>query len=521
MKLQVLSTSDSHTFWWASNIIDKDAIKPYGLFRAASTMSVIESIARAEGDFVLKIENGDFIQGSPLGTYLANVAVDKSKVFETIPQEMGYDARILGNHEFNYGREYLESIFKDDDSLLNANVLDATTNLPFIGKAYKIYEKKGKRVAVIGLTTKYVPNWERPENIPGLFFEDPVKVAKRLVSKLQKKADAVVIAYHGGFSRDLDTGAVLEKETGENQGNELLAIPGVSALVTGHQHRLLTGVYNGVPISQPGYRAETVGQLTVDLDAGTDQAADDSVELPASRLIKTANWPEKAQLVSETANLKADLDKWLDEVIVSLGADMTLGYVPKARQEGHAFVDLINQVQLDATGADLSATALFNDEMPGFHKDVTRRELLGNYPFPNTLVDIALTGKQLKTALEVNAGYFTLQDGDVMISKPYYYPKKQDYNYDLWSGLNYRFDLTKPEGERVTIEDTKGQPFDSEKTYTVAVNNYRATGAGNEVFSKGKVVKRYSEPLTTLLLDYLKQHEGLVIEHQDNFHIDK
>ncbi|MBS9335270.1 bifunctional metallophosphatase/5'-nucleotidase [Fructobacillus sp. M1-13] len=521
MKLQVLSTSDSHTFWWASNIIDRDAVKPYGLFRAASTMAVVEQMAKVRGDFVLKIENGDFIQGSPLGTYLANVAVDKSAVFKKMPQEMGYDARVLGNHEFNFGRAYLEHIFKDDESLLNANVLDEETGLPFIGKAYNIFEKKGKKVAVIGLTTKYVPNWERPENIPGLLFEDPVKIARDLVKKLSKQVDAVIIAYHGGFSRDLDTNELLEKETGENQGNELLEIPGVSALVTGHQHRLLSGVYKGIPISQPGYRAEAVGQLTVDLDADRNQKASDTTKCPSARLIKTADWPEKAKYVNEMAGIKADLDQWLDQVIAHLATDLILENIPKARQEGHDFVDLINQVQLETTGADLSATALFNDEMPGFHRAVTRRELLGNYPFPNTLVSISLTGEQLKTALEVNAGYFSLQDDAIKVSQAYQYPKKQDYNYDLWSGLVYRFDLTMPLGQRVVIETVNGQPYDPKKTYTVAVNNYRATGAGNEVFSKGKVIKDYPKPLTTLLADYLEKHDGLVIEKQHNFHIDK
>ncbi|MBS9336511.1 bifunctional metallophosphatase/5'-nucleotidase [Fructobacillus papyrifericola] len=533
MKLQVLSTSDSHTFWWANNIIDQQTSAPYGLFRAASALSVIEGLARTEGDFVIKVENGDFIQGSPLGAYLAKQAPEMADILRKIPEEIGYDVRVLGNHEFNYGRKYLEGLLAHDETLLNANVLDAVSNQPFIGQAYRIFEKKGKKVAVIGLTTKYVPNREQPANIEGLYFDDPVKVARKLVKKLSKRVDAVVIAYHGGFSRNLSTDALLEAETGENQGNELLKIPGVSALVTGHQHRWIAGVYDGVPVSQPGYRAEAIGQLTVELDDQGEgvEAADNFSEneavadawdakLPAARLVKTDDWPESARYVSELAALQVAMDEWLDEEVGRLGVDLTLADVAQARQTGHGFVDLINQVQLAATGADLAATALFNDEMPGFLKKVSRRQLLGNYPFPNTLVTIALTGAQVKEALEVNAGYFDLENGQVSVNKSYSYPKKQDYNYDLWAGLNYRFDLTKPLGQRVRVEDVAGQPFDLKRTYRVAVNNYRATGAGNPVFAKGKILERGKCPLTTLIADFLKEHEGFVPEKQGNFHLD-
>ncbi|CAH1851098.1 bifunctional metallophosphatase/5'-nucleotidase [Convivina intestini] len=510
MKLQLLSTSDTHGFWWDDDFIKKGQIRSDGLLRAASAMAVVDSLAQAQGDWVLKIENGDFIQGSPLTTYIAECATDQANLFETIPKAIGYDVRVLGNHEFNYGRDYLTNIFKNDKTLLNANILDSTTGQPFIGQPFKIFEKKGYRVAIIGLTTKAIPRWEKPENITNLHFADPVLIARRLVTELASQVDEIVLAYHGGFSRDLVNNQILEEETGENQGNELLNISGVSAIITGHQHRLIANTYQQIPISQPGYRAEAIGQLTLDLG---------HIEPAQSRLIKTANWPANAQLSKKLTHIRTELDNWLDQPIGQLATDIVLTDVAQVRRTGHPFVDLINQVQLAATGADLAATALFNDEMPGFHKIVTRRQLLANYPFPNTLVTVAMTGKQIKEALEVNAGYFTLENGEIKVSDRYHFPKQEDYNYDLWAGLNYEFHLNHSLGERVTVNSIRGLPFNPSKTYSVAINNYRATGAGNPIFAQGKVLHRGKIPLTRLIQNYLQQHPDLVLKTKKHFKI--
>lgn len=518
MNLQILSTSDTHTFWWGENTVEKGKVAPYGLFRAASVLSSVSKEFEKNGDFVLKIDNGDFIQGPLLGNYLAEYVPEKAKVFSKVGKQIGYDVRTLGNHEFNYGLDYLKAIFKDDPTLLNANVLDEQTGQPFIGQAYKIFEKKGQKVAVIGLTTKYVPHWEKPENIAGLRFEDPVEVAKVLIDQLRSKVDAVVISYHGGFARDLTTDEPLEPETGENQGNELLKLEGLSALVTGHQHRQIAEVCHGIPLSQPGYRAEAVGHLTLHL--GERQENDENQQTAIANLIHTGNWSEDASLVTNYQSLKDELDAWLDQVLSHSDSDLAIQSVAKARQVGHPFVGFINQVQLDATGADLSATALFNDEVAGFGRTITRRSILGNYPFPNTLVTIAMTGTQVKEALETNAAYFTIVDGKIAVSLAYRLSKKQDYNYDLWLGLDYHFDLSQPVGQRVTIDSIQEQPFSPDMVYKVVVNNYRATGAGNPVFSEGKVLSEGTEVISSLIEKYLKKHRHQQFKSKKHFYIE-
>ncbi|MDF7637133.1 bifunctional UDP-sugar hydrolase/5'-nucleotidase [Leuconostocaceae bacterium ESL0958] len=517
MNLDIFSTSDSHTFWWPEEIENPKKTAPYGLFRAASALAARAAAAEKEGGFVLKIDNGDFIQGPLLGHYLAKAAPNQAGLFQQVAQAMAYDVRILGNHEFNYGLDYLKAIFREDDSLVNANVVAEATGRPFIGQPYKIFEKKGRRVAVIGLTTKAVPRFEQPENIRGLRFEDPVTVAAKLIQELRPTVDAIVIAYHGGFSRDLTTNAVLEAETGENQGQELLQLEGLTALVTGHQHRKIASVYQGVPVSQPGYRAEAVGHLQIALDEAGKGAIQSTAK---AELIDTQDWPADASLVQTYQPFKQALDSWLDQVIAHSNGDYRITSVTAARRRGHPFLNLINNIQLLATGADLSATALLNEEATGFGQTITRRSILSNYPFPNTLVTLAMTGRQIKQALETNADYFTVRHGQLAINPAYRVPKRQDYLYDLWGGLHYSFDLNKARNQRVSIRAVQGQPFHLNQTYRVVVNNYRATGTGNPIFAAAQVLAVSQKTVAEIIADYCQEQSLLAYSAQPNFHID-
>src|SRR5699024_616973 len=125
----------------------------------------------------------------------------------------------------------------------------------------------GLRVGILGLTTKYIPNWEKEDHIKGMQFDDPVQTAEKWVKVLkeEEKVDVVVVAYHGGFERDLDTGEPSEVLTGENQGYQLcmevdgidvlltghlcMEVDGIDVLLTGHQHRQISGKeINGVTV---------------------------------------------------------------------------------------------------------------------------------------------------------------------------------------------------------------------------------------------------------------------------------
>lgn len=505
VQIKILSTSDVHGYFTGDDFRRPLKNTGFGLARAATVIA--QEKKAATEDLVITIENGDFIQGSPLTDYIEKQASEEADLYQRLAQTVGYDVRILGNHEFNYGRTYLEKVFHDDQTLLNANILDKTTKKPFIGRPYQIFEKDGLKVAVIGVTTQYIPYWEKPENIKDLLFEDPVNVVSNLVADLRPQVDKIVVAYHGGFNRDLKSGQAIEPITQENQGTDLLAIEGVDALVTGHQHRTLAEVVNGKPITQPGYRGDHVGVITL------------SDQQPSAKTIATATATENSTVVALVQPLLNQVNQWLDQPVGHVGDNMRITDHFSARLHGHPFTELINRVQMEATGATISANAIFNDEMRGFDDTVTIRDVMTNYIYPNTLAVVALTGAEVVSALEQNANYFDWQDGQPTVSSDYLYPKPAHFNEDIWSGVEYTLDLKKPRGQRISAVTIGGQAIDPQKKYEVVVNNYRAGGAGNGVFSHDKIIREGQTDVAQLIVDYLRQHPKISIDQPTNVHV--
>ena len=170
MQLSILSTSDVHGYIRADDFRRPLLNDGLGLSRAATVISDYQQQAQQSGNITLTIENGDFIQGSPLTNYIEKVATDQTNVYQKLADTVKYDVRILGNHEFNFGRAYIENVFAETPNLLNANILDETTQQPFVGEPYQIFERQGVNIGVIGLTTQFIPHWEQPAHIKGLIF---------------------------------------------------------------------------------------------------------------------------------------------------------------------------------------------------------------------------------------------------------------------------------------------------------------------------------------------------------------
>lgn len=511
MRVSIISTSDVHGYVRADDFRRPLLNDGLGLTRAATVIAALQERA-SHGEAVVTIENGDFIQGSPLTNYVEKQAPEATGIYQQLADAVGYDVRVFGNHEFNYGRDYLERVMADTPQLLNANVLDAETHQPFIGKPYAVFERAGVKIGVIGLLTKYVAKWEQADNIRGLLFADSVEVAQNYIAELRPQVDVLVIAYHGGFAEDLQTGDPLERLTSENQGYQLLHLPGVDALVTGHQHRMIAEVADGVPTTQPGYRADNVGLITLDLDE------QQTVVGREASLIKTADAAERADIVALIEPLQSQTNQWLDTAVGTVGDNMRITDHFAARLHSHPFIELVNRVQMDATQTTIANTALFNDEVRGLANDVTLRDIMTNYIYPNTLVVEALTGQDIKDALEVNGRYFAVAaDGTLTVNPLFIEPKVQHYNYDIWSGIDYTFDFSRPAGDRVTAVSYQGQPLDMAATYEVAMNNYRAGGAGNfTMFSTDKIVREVQLETAELIGDYIMAHPEIHIAQPTN-----
>ena len=511
MHVTLVSTSDVHGYFRADDFRRPLLNTRIGLSRAVTAMNELRAQATAD-DVVIAIDNGDFIQGSPLTNYIEKIDRDDLGIYNDLANAAGFDVRILGNHEFNYGRDYLEAAMVGVTNLLNANILDETTGESFIGKPFTIINRNHVRIGIIGLTTSYIPHWEHPDNIRGLVFTDPVETAQRYIPELRPNVDILVLAYHGGFSHDLTTGKRLEVLTTENQGYELLQLPGVDALITGHQHRAIANVVNGVPTTQPGYRGEYVGTIDLELDNTLHITQADA------QLIATGDYKEHPAILDLVAPLNDQVNNWLETAIGTVGDNMQVTAHFDARLHNHPFIELVNQVQMAATGTDISNTALFNDEVRGLPNEVTRRDVMTNYIYPNTLVVEELTGQDIKDALEISGRYFTLtSDGELTINPRFLEPKVQHYNYDIWNGIDYTFDFSRPAGNRVTALLINGQPMAMTDTFEVTMNNYRANGTGNyKMYSIDKVIREVQIETADLIGDYIADHPDIQIAQPTN-----
>ena len=204
-KLTILETSDVHGTVLPLNYSDNS----YANCGLAALSSII-TFEREKNKNTLLIDNGDMLQGTALTYFHAKINNNMKNPIIEVMNLMGYDAAVIGNHEFNYGRAYLDNAVKTSNfPWLCANITKKTTGDSFTSKPYIIKTfDNGLKVGILGLTTKYIPNWESAETIQDLNFEDVVESASNWleIMKKQESTDINIVSYHGGFERDLETG---------------------------------------------------------------------------------------------------------------------------------------------------------------------------------------------------------------------------------------------------------------------------------------------------------------------------
>lgn len=518
-KLVLLETSDIH-----GNVLPQNygtnAKVELGLAKVATLIKQEQTL----NEHTITIDNGDIIQGTPLTYHYARFQHTLPNPMIAILNDLNYDAGVIGNHEFNYGLGLLNQAVKESSyPWLSANIVNTRTGEPYFGKPYLVKSfPDGPRVGILGLTTQYIPNWEREEHIRGMRFEDVVVTAKKWIKVLKEveNVDLIVVSYHGGFERDLETGEPTETLTGENQGYELcMEVEGIDVLLTGHQHRQIAGnKINGVLVVQPGSNGLTLGKVTVVFkkDEKAFYVADKDSELLTVDGIEADTY-----VLSSIKSYEDEVQKWLDQPIGKIKGDMKVSDPMAIRLKDNALIEFINKVQMDAAGVNVSNTALFDNLSPGFPVDVTMRSVVANYIYPNTLVVLRVTGKIIKDALERSAGYFELQaDGTVGVSKEFTTPKPQHYNYDMWEGIQYELNIRNSVGERVTQLDYNGSKLLPDQEIDVVMNNYRSGGGGDYMMYKGRpIVKDIPIDVSELIANYILEHKVIEATVNNNWKV--
>ena len=478
--LTVYFTSDVHGYLYPTNFQSKEP----------RHMGLLSMRFPKDGNTLI-IDGGDMLQGSPLTYFAHSQGMDPLFIARAM-NERGYDYVTLGNHDLNYGRDNLLKYLRGLDArCLCANVDDLRGEMPVLPCTVHTLEN-GLRVGLVGLVTDWINRWEKPENLTDLAVVPPLDRAKQAVASLD--CDVLIGIYHGGIERDPETGRLLSS-TDENIACRLCEEIPFDLLLTGHQH---------IPLAGARWKNTHLVQTPCNAEAYI------RVEMDGNRRFSSALCavPDHAELTKEEALLSDRLNDWLDHPIGHFSRALWPEDKLKMAMEGTSIADFFNLVQLKASGAEISCAALANS-VRGFDRNVTVRDAVATYVYPNTLKVLEVTGVVLRLALEQCARYFERDgNGAVSISSAFLRPKEAHFNYDYFLGIEYTFDLSRPAGSRVVSLTRDGIPVRDDQTFSLCMCDYRATGAGDfDFYLSCPVIREIQTDITELILRYLETHD--------------
>lgn len=471
IELQIISTSDGHgkflPFDYAQYVVD----------RSGSLAQVSTAVSELRNDNTILIDVGDTIQGNSADLFL----YDDIHPMVRAQNLMQYDVWVPGNHEFNYGMDVLRNVIDQHESaVLCGNVYYPDGKC--IADNYVIIERGGLKIGIIGMVTPNIVKWDKANlDRSGIIVTDPVEEIKAIVDYIRDDVDLIIAAVH------MD----VENEYGvENSGAYDLAdkVPGIDLILAAHGHQKINSTHNNVLITENNDVGKTISviNMTVQLwDDGRYHLIDTE-----SELIDMASYDDDPLITEDEIIMEADRRAKEDAQTVigylvneSLAPADEIKGIAQAKLEPTALINLINDVQMYYTGAEISGAALFIDSANMYRGDIKKCDMALVYKYANTLYKLKMTGAQLKKWMEWSYSYFnTFQDGDLTIS---FDPNIRGYNYDMFSGVMYEADISQPAGNRIyNLRLADGSPLEMDEWYVVAVNNYRAN---SQLLSYGSV----------------------------------
>lgn len=492
--LKIYFTSDLHGYVYPTDYRDNES-KPLGL------LNIIKSFNKDANTLI--IDGGDTIQGSPFATYLSNSHFSVHPIAE-IMNEAGYDYITLGNHDFNYGYSYLEKYLSNlNAKCLCTNITDTTKGVNIIPHDIRKMDN-GTTVGLIGLTTDFISVWEREENIDNFEISSTYESIRDSYEELRSKVDILIGIYHGGFEYDIKNHTKLS-DTSENIAYTICKDFDFDILLTGHQHMEIEGEYvNGTYIGQTPENGKKYLELNISIENNKIKEIKSSLNTPGNE--------SNEKMYNKMIGIENSVQSWLDKPVGFLDIELQPEDHLDMAMKGSYLANFINQVQLEVSGADISCTS-FGNSVKGFGQEVTVRDIVSTYIYPNTLFVLEITGRDLLLALERCASYFNNSNGNLTISDSFLKPKIEHYNYDYFSNIYYSFDTTKNIGNRVIDVTLKGEKISVAKTYTLVMNNYRASGAGGYDFYKNaKVVREIQIEMPEIIINYFKNHKKVMVD---------
>ncbi|MFN7223810.1 MAG: bifunctional 2',3'-cyclic-nucleotide 2'-phosphodiesterase/3'-nucleotidase [Paracoccaceae bacterium] len=542
VRLRLLATSDLHMHLMAHDYHADVSSAQHGLCLTATLIAQ----ARAEVEGSVLLDNGDFLQGSPLGDYVARVAHRPHPMIQAMTH-LGYDTVNLGNHEFSHGLDTLISALKDapfpvisanteaaDGSALQRllkpwTILDRTLT-DGAGQAHRL------RIGVIGVLPRETEIWDM-QAIAGQVRMTPMAttVTSAIPELRSSGADVVVVLAHCGTG-DPQDGAVPS-----DGALKIAQIDGVDAIVMGHVHMVFpgtgiaqstgidpkAGTLNGKPAVLPGFFGSHLGIIDLDLEKGETGWRVAGQHVEARAIARRDPDGVSCAVVAPDPSLAALIQPVHDAA--RAWACRPIGYTTHAIHSFFAMitdcpsVQLVNQAQAAyvarrlsggpfahlpvlSTTAPFRAGGLGGPENYTFIPpgDLLLRHAADLYIHPNTIMALRLTGADLRRWLEHSVqGYLQILPG--IADQPLIGPHLPSFLYDTIRGLTYQIDLSEPRGgQRIHDLRWQGAPLDPEQVFILATNSYRGSGSGGAApVSSASVVLAEQTQNRDILIEYM------------------
>ena len=512
--ITILETSDIH-----GTIAPWDYASDKSYDGSLAQAATIIKQQRAIDPELLLLDCGDSLQDNMIQEF----RFDEENPMIKAMNYLEYDAWELGNHEFNF--EYnnlLRAINQANFPVLGGNIVKAD-GTPFVNE-YIVRNIDGVSVAIFGIEAPHVTRWEasNPEHYNLMTFRTPMEQTERMVKELYGKYDVLICLAHYGEDGEYETAGM--REIAQKYGDK------VNAFLIGHAHsNLCEQLDNGTWLIEPGSKCSNVGKVTITLQqlvAGgkwfVTATKGELLPIYKAKVPSDKDFMALMNYVYEEARAKAN------KVVGQVGADFLpsqwwndLEGIPTAIVQDTAMMDLINKIQMEETGADTSLAALFTTQSNLKKGDFKKRDGVLIYKYDNTLMAVRVTGAQLKEIIELRAGTFfnEFTEGDYTIS---FDPKIRMYNYDMFAGVNYDIDISRPAGDRIVNITFNGEPLKADQELVLAMNNYRyggLSGAGLISAKPEDLVYNTGLAIRDLIADYVEKSGTIMPECDNNWKI--
>ena len=481
--ISLIETTDVHGNYFPYDF--KNAEPGSGSMARIATYVARQRNAKGKEAVVL-LDNGDILQGQPSAYYYNYIDTRSPHVTAEVLNYMNYDAATVGNHDVETGHAvYDRWVSQCSFPMLGANVIRTADGQPY-WKPYTIIHRKGVKIAVLGMITPGIPMW-LPENLwQGLRFDDMAEVARRYMPEMRRQADVVVGLFHSGVGNG-------KAATGAENASVYVAqaVPGFDVVFCGHDHRradrkVVNTAGDTVLVLNPAANAHAVAQADVTVRFGRKGRVEGK-KVSGALVDIDGETPDAAFM----ARFKAQYDAVKAFTSERIGTSESEMLTEPAFFGSSAFIDFIHQMQLRISGAEISFAAplAFDAKIPAGPIHVS--DMFKLYAYENLLYVMTLTGQEVKDFLEYSyskwvttmtspADHLLLfRDNAASLADPWQRMQNPSYNFDSAAGIRYTVDVTKPAGQRVSIESmADGTPFDLQRTYRVALNSYRGNGGG-------------------------------------------